>query len=146
MDVRHLRELIDACFMAKRIVETLPAIPDGMKPRHFHVMDAIRNISYMQDGCRVSDVSTYLNTTTPSISRLIRELEEKQYVEKYADEHDGRVTYVRLTVDGQACVRKYVTEFHAAWAKQLKDISNKQAEETVLTISRLKDSMPGEEI
>lgn len=142
MDARHLKLLLDACFTAKKIIETLPAIPDGMKPRHFHVLDAIRSISYEKEICRVSDVSSYLHTTTPSISKLIRELEERKLIEKSSDQKDKRITYLNLTVEGQALVRQYVTDFHSNWSKNMKDISNKQAEDTVILMNRLFESMP----
>lgn len=142
MDARHLKLLLDACFTAKKIIETLPAIPDDMKPRHFHVLDAIRSISYEKEICRVSDVSSYLQTTTPSISKLIRELEERKLIEKRSDQKDKRITYLNLTVEGQALVRQYVTDFHSNWAKNMKDISNKQAEDMVILMNRLFESMP----
>ena len=68
MNVNNLKQLLDSCFLAKRIVETLPKLPHGMKPRHIHVLDAIDMIQATQKVCRVSDVSTVLDITMP-ISR-----------------------------------------------------------------------------
>lgn len=143
MDNRHLKLLLDACFTARHIVETLPEIPKGMKPRHIHVLEAVRTVSYEKDICRVSDISSELNVTTPSISKLICELEELGMLEKIPDKNDKRVICIALTTEGKTCVKKYVTDFHAKWSANLKDITNQQAEQTAFTIERLMESMPG---
>lgn len=145
MDNRHLKLLLDSCFTARQIVETLPEIPKGMKPRHMHVLEAVRTVSYEKGCCRVSDISSELNVTTPSISKLICELEEMGMLKKFADKNDKRVTCIVLTTEGKTCVKKYVTDFHEKWAGNLRDITNQQAEQTALTISRLMESMPGKE-
>ena len=75
MNTTSLKQLLDTCFTAKRIVETLPELPKGIKPRHIHVLDAIQDIQKQQGMCRVSDVSTKLNITMPSITKLVQELE-----------------------------------------------------------------------
>ncbi len=38
MDTMHLKKLLDACFTAKHVIETMPELPTGMKPRHIHVL------------------------------------------------------------------------------------------------------------
>ena len=75
MDTTSLKQLLDACFTAKHIVETLPQLPKGMKPRHIHVLDSVSRVCTEQGECRVSDVSTRLNITMPSITKLVQELE-----------------------------------------------------------------------
>lgn len=143
MDNRHLKLLLDSCFTARHIIETLPEIPKGMKPRHIHVLEAVRTVSYEKDICRVSDISCELNVTTPSISKLICELEEMGMLEKFPDQNDKRAICIALTTEGKTCVKKYVTDFHTKWAANLKDITNKQAEQTARIIECLMQSMPG---
>lgn len=41
LSLDDVRDLIDVCWMAKRITEALPELPKNMKPRHVHVIDAI---------------------------------------------------------------------------------------------------------
>ena len=45
LSLDDVRDLIDVCWMAKRITEALPELPKNMKPRHVHVIDAI-SVSY----------------------------------------------------------------------------------------------------
>ena len=42
MTQEKLKQFLDACFDAKRLIEKLPDLPDGMKPRQVHVLDAVR--------------------------------------------------------------------------------------------------------
>lgn len=143
MDTQHLKQLLETCFTAKRVIETLPALPEGMKPRHIHVLEAVMDETDRKGLCRVSDVSARMNITMPSISRLIRELEAKEMLRKQTDARDHRVVYVMLTESGNACLQKYVTDFHRKWAANLQDTSNEQAEITMKTIEQLFLTMPG---
>ena len=143
MDRNSLKHLIDSCFTAKRIVETLPQLPNGMKPRHIHVLDAIQEILSVQEMCRVSDVSTRLNITMPSVTKLIQELEQLGLVTKQPDPNDKRAALLCLTEDGIKCVTKHVLDFHTEWAKALSDVSDEQAQEVIAVIEKLWLTMPG---
>lgn len=59
-DIKKPKALLDACFTAKRITESMADLPEGMKPRHIHVIDAIHELGA---DVRVSDVSHRLNIT-----------------------------------------------------------------------------------
>lgn len=145
MDTTSLKRLLDACFVAKHVVETLPELPKGMKPRHIHVLDAVDEIQNQQGHCRVSDVSTRLNITMPSITKLIQELERRGLLSKQTAEEDKRVILLELTGEGRECVRRHVLEFHSAWVEQLGDISDEEAMEAIRIIRRLHETMPGKE-
>ncbi len=70
MKVASLKGLLDACFLAKRIVDTLPELPQHMKPRHIHVLNVVRETQQQRGVCRVSDVSDSLSITMPSVTRI----------------------------------------------------------------------------
>lgn len=143
MNTTSLKRLLDTCFLAKHIVETMPELPKDMKPRHIHVMDAIQEIEKMQGECRVSDVSGQLNITTPSVTKLIQELEKLGMVVKRSDDRDKRVSLLRLTDEGMQCVNKHVLKFHAEWAKELADVTDEQVQEAIEIIEKLQRAMPG---
>lgn len=142
MNQTALKQLLDSCFIAKRIVETLPELPKGMKPRHIHVLDAIDEIRINHAACRVSDVSIKLNITMPSITKLIKELEALGMLEKYADEEDRRVTLLCLTDKGQACVKRHVHDLHSKWAEAMGDVSDEQVIEVISIIEQFWQRMP----
>ena len=143
MDAANLKQLLDACFTAKHVIETMPKLPKGMKPRHIHVLDRIGMAWEEQGECRVSDVSGGLNITMPSITRLIQELESMEMLKKYPDGEDKRVTLLKLTKKGEECVKRYVNDFHREWAENLSFVSNEQVQETIRLIEQLEAAMPG---
>lgn len=145
MNQKYLKKLLDSCFLAKRIVETLPELPHGMKPRHIHVLDTIHSIQETQTACRVSDVSTALNITMPSITKLIQELNTLNLVEKYADTNDKRATLLCLTEKGQMYVKYHVTDFQKEWSEALDGLSDEKALEVTEVIEKLWQTMPRKE-
>lgn len=144
MTTTMLKKLLDACFVAKRVVETMEELPQGMKPRHIHVIDAIFDLEKQNRSCCVSDISNYLHTTTPSITKLINELEVMQAVEKYPSGADKRITLLRLTEKGKAYENRYVIEYHNAWVSSLQNISDNQAKEVIHVITQLQKTIPKE--
>lgn len=143
MKTTDLEKLLDSCFTAKRIIETLPELPKGMKPRHVHVLHAIYELQDLTEGCRVSDVSKKLNITMPSITKLVQELDEKKLLKKFIRPRDKRVTLLKLTEEGKLCVKKYVIEFHKEWSSNLQDISSEEIEHVIEIIKKLGNTMPG---
>lgn len=142
INMRTVELLLDSCFEAKRITETLPKLPSGMKPRHNYVLHAVYELQKETQGCRVSDVSKKLGITMPSITKLVNELSDRQMIVKYPDKTDGRVILLKLTNAGYKYVKKYVLDFHRAWAENMQDISREQIEQTVAVISKFRNAMP----
>ena len=142
MTTTALKQLLDSCFTAKRVIETLPELPPGMKPRHIHVLEAVHALQEENGSCRVSDVSVRLNVTLPSVTKLVQELESRGLLEKRADSRDGRVILLVLTPEGETCFRRYVRDMHASWSASLSDISDEQVKETVHILNRLLETMP----
>lgn len=142
MNAIQIKVLLDSCFVAKNITEKMKQLPKGFKPRHIHVIDAIFRLRAKMDEVRISDVSHQLNVTTPSVTKLINELEKKGVVEKYAHLEDKRVTLIRLTALGQEYEQKYVGQYHARWAENLKDVSDEDIKIVVRTINQLAKAMP----
>lgn len=142
MDKDNLKNLLDACFTAKHVIETLPELPKGMKPRHIHVLDQVSMVCKTHGECRVSDVSDGLNTTMPSITKLVQELERMRLIVKYPDQEDKRVTLLKLTEQGEACAKKYVYDFQNKWAQNLSFIPNEEVQKTIRLIEQLAQTMP----
>lgn len=142
VDAHIIELLLDSCFEAKRITDTLPKLPKGMKPRHNYVLHAVYELQSNADGCRVSNVSQKLGTTMPSITKLINELSDKKLIVKYQDETDGRAILLKLTDMGYDYVKKYILDFHKAWAENMEDISYEQIKQTVDVIKKFKEAMP----
>jgi MarR family transcriptional regulator, organic hydroperoxide resistance regulator len=61
-----------------------------------------------RDGISQNEVSELTLRDAPTISRTLRGMERRGYVERHASEADGRVQLVRLTRRGKALKRKLV--------------------------------------
>ena len=110
MDTALIKDFFDCCRDAKKILELLPPLPQGLTPRHIQIIDTI------------SDISTALHVTRPSITRLVSELAAAGYAQKAGSATDGRVTYVALTNKGKSCCDFYVKRYHNWVSSQLTGI------------------------
>jgi DNA-binding MarR family transcriptional regulator len=152
LSLDDVRDLIDACWAAKRITEMLPELPKNMKPRHVHVIDAIWNLNHQSQSqtpvARVSGVSAFLGVTAPSITKLVNELVGKGLVVKHASETDGRAVTLSLTEPAEEIRELYVHQFHEHLRGVLSGISAQDAATAVSTLQamhRLMDSDRGGE-
>ncbi len=136
-----VRELLDSCYTAKKITETLPSLPREMKPRHIHVLHAVYR-AQNESGCRVSDISRALNTTMPSITKLVAELTEMKCLEKFQNPEDGREVLLKLTPSGMEYVQKYVLDFHNMWADNLQQLTREQVQEAIAVLKLFQKAMP----
>lgn len=142
MNVTCIKKLVDCCFTAKRITETMEELPYGFKPRHIHVIDCIFCLGQHKQDVRVSDVSAELSITTPSVTKLLNELENKGAITKYSLDSDKRVTLLKLTELGNIYEEKYVTKYHKKWAQNLIGVTDEQAEMAIAVIEKLQRAMP----
>lgn len=138
----EIRLLVDACFVAKRIIESMQELPHGMKPRHIHVIECIFSLGAHSAQVRVSDVSARLGITMPSITKLIQELEEMSVLLKRAEHSDKRVSLLTLTELGLRYYDQYVEQYHTDWARNLDNVTAEQARTAIAVIESLKKSMP----
>ena len=123
-----MSKLLGACHEAKRIVELMPKLPQGMKPSHIHVIDIINQLQQRNGSVRVSDIGVALHVTNPSITRLVNELVELKAVEKAQSSEDKRVVTVRLTALGEDYLEKYIEEYHREVAGRLAEMSDEDVQ------------------
>ena len=130
----ELKRFIDACGVARRIVETMPELPKGIKPRHIHGHRRGGSDRRKKGKVQVSDISRHLNVTMPSVTRLVSELEERGVLEKYADAEDGRNVLLKLTPLGESYYRRYVREYYQKLGIRFENISPEDLRTTIRTI------------
>ena len=51
---------------------------------------------------KVSDISAAMSLPRPGVTRTVKEMETKGYLQKLASPDDGRVTYISVTEAGKA--------------------------------------------
>lgn len=141
MTIKMIKALLDACYRAKRARELLPALPKGVTPAYIQYLDAIETLERRGVRARVSDISDLLDLPRPGVTRTVKEMKDKGYLQKSSSEEDGRVTYLTITEQGRKLSQTFNEQFFAQLAPLLDDISDEDAECTIRTIRALYDVM-----
>ena len=135
----RFRQLLDACWQAKKATEMMPELPEGLRPRHITVLDAIHIIAGVGP-VRVGDIAAFLKVSDPGVTKMINELTALGLVGKHDDPEDGRVVNLELTPTGSNIRKHYVDEYHARLRSALKNtVSDEDCLITIRTIGHLYD-------
>lgn len=134
MNILLIREFIDSCHTADKIISMFPKLPDGLTPRHIKVILAIHEQLEASGTAKISDISTAMNSTKPSITKLINELAEHGAVIKTPDSCDKRITRISLTDVGEHYYDSYCIKNHSQLAEILAEIPDEDFEITVRTM------------
>ena len=141
MTSEKVKEMLDSCYMAKRILDMLPKLPEGVLPSYVRYLEAIIELEEKNQKVKVSDVSEVLNLPRPGVTRTINAMEEKGYLKKETAKHDGRVTYVTVTKEGKLIFEKYNKDYFQKLALCLNHVSNDEADCMIQTIEKFYDVM-----
>lgn len=136
MKNRTIKRMLDACYQAKRIRELLPPLPSGVLPSYIHYLDVIYMLEKEDVSVRISDISNALNLPKPGVTRTVKEMEEKGYLQKIPSPDDGRVTYITVTELGRKLHQKYDEQYFAGLAPYMDVISEEEAENMIHTIEK----------
>ena len=77
MTTKKIKEMLDACYQAKRIREMLPPLPQGVMPSYIQYLDAIQKLEKKDIHVKVSDISDVMNLPRPGVTRTVKEMEKK---------------------------------------------------------------------
>ena len=141
MTISMIKALLDACYQAKRARELLPALPKGVTSSYIQYLDTIETLERQGVRVKVSDISDALHLPRPGVTRTVKEMKDKGYLQKSSSEEDGRVTYLTITEQGRKLSQTFNEQFFAQLAPMLGDISDEDAECTIRTIQALYDVM-----
>ena len=136
MTNKKIKEMLDACYQAKRIREMLPPLPEGVMPSYIQYLDAIQKLEKKDIRVKVSDISDVMNLPRPGVTRTVKEMEKKGYLSKIASPNDGRVTYISITEEGWKLFRKYDENYFGELSADLSDISEEDADCMIRTIAK----------
>lgn len=136
MTNKKIKEMLDACYQAKRIREMLPPLPEGVMPSYIQYLDAIQKLEKKDIRVKVSDISDVMNLPRPGVTRTVKEMEKKGYLSKIASPDDGRVTYISITEEGWKLFCKYDEKYFGELSADLSDISEEDADCMVRTIAK----------
>lgn len=136
-----IKEVMDACYLAKRVRDMLPKLPNGVTSSHIHYLDTIRALESSKDRVRVSDISDELGLPRPSVTKTIKDMEKLGFIEKKTTQEDGRVVFISITAAGKDLVDKYVDQCFSELSLEFADISDEDADHMIETIKKLYEVM-----
>ena len=143
MNQRLVKQMFDACYMAKRTRDLLPPLPEGVQPSYIHCLDCILGLKEKGKQVRISDLSEFLNIPRPGVTRTVKEMEAKGYLQKMASPDDGRVTFLTATERGKRLHQKYDEEYFDGLLPYFDSISDEEAEMMIATIEKFYQIMSG---
>lgn len=118
MNEKKAKEVIDAFEKVEKITQSRPPLPKGILPSYVKLIDVIYQLSN-EKKVKVSDLSSYMRQTTPSITRSLKAMEELELITKTVSSSDKRVVYISLTKKGMEMYTKYVKTYYASLSKKL---------------------------
>lgn len=136
MEPKTIKALLDACYLAKRIRDLLPALPKGVTPAYITYLDVIQALQQQGRQVKISDISDTLNLPRPGVTRTVKEMEAKGYLCKHTSPSDGRITYISITEAGKQLSRIYNEQYFDHLAPLLNGISQEEAYCTIQTIQK----------
>ena len=141
MTNEKIKRMLDACYLAKRIREMLPPLPEGVMPSYIKYLEAVQTLEKNSSHVRVSDISDALDLPRPGVTRTVKEMEQKGYLRKRASPDDRRVTYISITEEGRELSRKYDENYFSELSAYLDDISEEEADCMIRTIGKFYEIM-----
>ena len=96
----------------------------------------IHSLQKEKKDIRISDLSDAMNLPRPGVTRTVKEMEAKGYLQKLTSPDDGRVTYISITEKGERLSRKYDQDYFSSLAPYLSEISEEEADSMIRTIGK----------
>lgn len=141
MTKEKIKQVMDACYQAKRVRDMMPKLPNGVTPTHIHYLDVITKLELDGAEVKVSEISDELGLPRPGVTKTIKDMERLGFVEKKSSETDGRIVYIRSTQTGRDLVCKYVDEYFTGLGESLTDITDEDADTMIATVEKLYEVM-----
>ena len=136
MTPEKVKKMLDACYLAKRIRELLPELPNGVAPSYIQYLDTIRRLEQTGKKVKISDISEALGLPRPGVTRTVREMEEKGYLRKLPSGEDGRITYITATPKGEELSERYDKIYFFELSGELNSISDEEADGMISAVEK----------
>lgn len=136
MNSQKTKDMMDSFYMAKRILDLLPELPEGVLPSYIRYLERVIELQKTHEKVKVSDLSSALNLPRPGVTRTVSSMVEKGYLNKISSKEDGRVTYIEISDKGMALFEKFNREFFNDLSSSLNHISIEEADIMIETIEK----------
>lgn len=141
MNSKLAKEMLNACYTAKRARDLLPKLPNGVSASFIHVLDVLDEAQKLDKRLRVSNLSDILGVKRPVMTRTINDMESRGYIQKLSDKTDGRVVYITATENGKKLSERFNTKFFDELVPLMDEISDEEAQVMIATANKLYKAM-----
>ncbi len=135
MTIDLLKQMMDACYLAKRARELLPDLPEGIASSYIQYLDTIEKLQQNGVPVKVSDISDALGLPRPGVTRTIKEMESAGLLNKTSSPEDGRITFLSITPKGQTLSQTYNTLVFSSLKPYMEEISEEDALNMIRTMT-----------
>ncbi len=136
MNSQKTKDMLNSFYMAKRILDLLPDLPEGVLPSYIRYLERVIELQETHENVKVSDLSSALNLPRPGVTRTVSSMVEKGYLNKMSSKEDGRVTYIEISDKGMALFEKFNRDFFKDLSLSLSHISVEEADIMIETIEK----------
>ena len=136
MNSQKTKDMLDSFYMAKRILDLLPDLPEGVLPSYIRYLEKVIELQETHEKVKVSDLSSALNLPRPGVTRTVNSMVEKGYLNKMSSKEDGRVTYIEISDKGMTLFEKFNRDFFKDLSLNLSHISIEEADIMIETIEK----------
>lgn len=137
LNERNIKRMMDAMYLAKRIWELRPELPDGISSTEMHVLDAVVELSAVKKAVYVSDIAAALKLPRPGVTRAVKVITQRGYFEKETDDKDRRYVAVRLSEAGWRFYEEHDRDYFAGLKAKLSGIDASDAETMIACIEKI---------
>lgn len=137
MTPEKIKDMMDACYLAKRIRDMLPKLPEGVTPAYIQYLDTIHKLENQNIKVKISDISDALRLPRPGVTRTVKEMEKKGYLKKISSDEDGRMVYIAITDKGEQLSDRFDKQYYNELSKYLSGISEQDADCMIRTVGVL---------
>ncbi len=125
MNVEQIKKMMDACYLAKRVREMLPKLPQGVAPSYIQYLDVIQKLERQKGDVKVSDISDVLELPRPGVTRTVKEMEAKGYLRKTSSRKTGGSPISPSRKLEQVCLTNMTGNTMENWHRILKKFRRK---------------------
>lgn len=103
-------------------------VVDGIKPSEMMLMCEIRKtVTPESEGLKVCEISQALKVTPPTVTQLIKGLEERGFVTRTMDPNDRRAVRIKLTTEGEGQIAKSNEEIERSFEGLIEHLGIEQS-------------------
>ena len=133
----HVAYLIGDVSRIFRTVYDRRVEPLGLTRAQWRVLSRINRM----EGATQTELATVLEIEKPTLGRLLDRLEEKGWIERHGDKHDGRTKRIKLAYKAQPLLEKMYDLCDEILESAIAGLSEKEAEQLRYSLSKVKQNL-----